>query len=179
MRTIVGLSRTTNNSRAGNDSLMQIIKELQAGIAVVSEPFFDKRRSNSSWIYSSEKKPTVGIYRNKIKDMFGPIQLIRKGEGYVCVRWNKVYIIGCYFSPNKLVSEFDCYLNGIGLIVNSLRKYPCMVMGDFNERHRNWDSNANMGRGYEQKLFDWSINMELAVINKKNVTTAGDHKDSP
>jgi hypothetical protein len=159
-----------NNSRTGNDSLMQIVKELQAGIAVVSEPY-DTRKSNLNWIYSSDKKPTVGIYWSKVKDMFGPMQLVRKGEGYACVRWNGFYIMGCYFSPNKRVNEFKRYLSEIGLVIGSLRNYPLIIMGNFNARHKNWDSNAKTRQGYGQKLFDWSINMELAVMNRKDVTT--------
>lgn len=81
-----------------------------------------------------------------------PIQLIRNGEGYVCVKWNELYIIGCYFSPNKTVDDFDCYLNVIYEVVNDLRNHPCIVMGDFNARHRNWDS--KLTTGYGQRLFD-------------------------
>lgn len=53
------IQTNANNSKVGNDSLMQVIKELQAGI-VVSEPHFD-RRGNSGWFYSREKRSTVGI----------------------------------------------------------------------------------------------------------------------
>jgi hypothetical protein len=131
------LQTNANNSRLGSDTLMQVVKELQAGIVVVAEPHFNKNE-NPCWFYSSEKRPTVGIFWNKIKDIFAPVQ-IKNGNGYVCVKWN-VYIVGCYFSPNRLIGEFARYLDSLQDVIDGIKNSPIIMMGDFNARHNSWDS---------------------------------------
>jgi hypothetical protein len=74
----------TNNSKMGIDMLIQAMKELKAGIAVVAEPHLVN--NNPCWLYSSERKPTVGIFWCKTKKRFMPMQFISNGKGFVCVK---------------------------------------------------------------------------------------------
>jgi endonuclease/exonuclease/phosphatase family metal-dependent hydrolase len=46
---------------------------------------------------------------------------------------------------------------------------PWIIMGDFNARHKNWDSKGNSITG--QMLLDWSIDLNLNILNRKNATT--------
>lgn len=87
-----------------------------------------------------------------MKNLFAPIQIIKSGKEYVCVKWNNVYIIRCYFSPNKVIGKFKRYLNILRDIINGIKNYPCIIMGDFNARHTNWDSKITTPSG--QRLFD-------------------------
>jgi hypothetical protein len=89
-------------------TLAQVIEDLDAGLVIAAEPviFYKDPR----WWYSKEKRPKVGIYWRKLNKIHAPAQLIKNGADYVLVKWNKLYIMGCYFSPNRAADEFSRYV---------------------------------------------------------------------
>jgi hypothetical protein len=161
------LQTNLNNFRKGMVTLTQVIEELDAGLVIVAKPvIFD---GDPRWIYSGEKKPKVGIFWRKVSKIHAPMQMIKNGAGYVLVRWNRIYVMGCYFSPNRTVGEFSKYLTRISTVIRNLKNVPLIIAGDFNARHGNWDSGDTNHFG--KKFFDWIVNESLVILNNKDETT--------
>lgn len=116
------------------DSLHQNMEEFEAGLAVILEPW--KIPEDSRWLSSAEVCPTIGILWHRVKFRHLPLQPLEIRLGYIGCRWNNTIILGCYFSPNRPVREFSTFLDNISIFLEKYRNSPCLVLDDFNARHK-------------------------------------------
>jgi len=157
-----------NHSSGAQDCAMKAIKDFDAGLAVICEPY--RIPKDSSWVHSLEEYPKVAILWNRIKHHL-PMRVIERGFGYVAVSWNKIMIIEGYFSPNRDNREFESYCDSINLCI-SRHSGICsglLIIGDFNARHYLWDFRACNTRG--NILRGFIENMNLCVLNDSRIST--------
>ncbi|KAJ0175603.1 hypothetical protein K1T71_008762 [Dendrolimus kikuchii] len=78
-------------------------------------------------------------------------------------------IIGCYFSPNRRLVDFEGWLDEVGTVVARNRSCPVLVLGDFNAKSTAWGSPGTCARG--ESLEKWAITQGLVVLNRGSVNT--------
>ncbi|XP_045541396.1 uncharacterized protein LOC123722871 [Papilio machaon] len=105
------LQTNVNHCARAQDLLMQVLAEWRIAVAVVAEPYLIP--SQSHWVGDTEG--SVGI----VAPPTGPqrLSLRERGAGYVAANWGEVVLIGVYFSPNRSLSQFEGFLDGLELVV--------------------------------------------------------------
>lgn len=152
------LQANINHSAAAQDLLIQTMAEWAIQVAVVSEPYYVPSRDN--WV--GDESGTAAIVTSISVGTPPPVP-IKRGPGYVAVRWREIILVGIYFSPNRPLCEFEAFLDDLGAFVRQLPSCPVVVAGDFNAKSPAWGSPATDVRG--RALLDWVLTMGLAVAN--------------
>lgn len=157
-----------NHSGPSQDNLLQLMEELNAGLAVVAEPHRIPR-GNPKWIHSVEDPPLTAIIWRKCENLFLPPQTLERGRGYCMIRWNELRIVSCYISPNSTIRQFNNYLDELQLVTNGYLGSPILILGDFNAHNREWGGKVTDTRG--RLLKEWLDNLGLFVMNSEGVPT--------
>lgn len=155
-----------NHTRQAHDLLVKRMSEVNGGLAVILEPHIVPTDNRCcTWCTSAERIPTVALSWQGVtgKQICCPII---NGPGFALVEWNDIVVIGCYFLPNRRLSNFVSYLDDLTLIINRHRGRPLMVLGDFNARTIQWDRVTNT-KG--EVLADWAAGLGLKLLNKGHV----------
>lgn len=92
----------TNHSGSSQDNLLQLMEELNAGLAVVAEPY-KVLVGNLKWTYSLEDPPLTAIIWRKCEDLFLPPRAPEKGREFCITKWNELRIVSCYISSNSTI----------------------------------------------------------------------------
>lgn len=95
--------------------------------------------------------------------------LIKRGRGFVAVKWGKLIVIGCYISPNCSLSAFETYLHNLMNCVRACHPHPILVLGDFNAHSRAWGTIRDNMRG--KVLLEWAASADLRLLNHGSVST--------
>lgn len=162
------LQLNTNHSGPAQDNLLQLMEEMDAGLAVVAEPY-KMPVGNSKWFSSTENPPRAAILWRKCKNLHLPVRKIDCGPGFIVVKWSNVIIASCYNSRNVPIREFNAFLDALHLAVVRYVNVPILILGDFNAHHREWNLGPMDTRG---KLFkEWLDNLGLFVLNTGYVAT--------
>jgi hypothetical protein len=89
---------------------------------------------------------------------------LAKGRGYVAVLWEGLVIIGVYFSPNKILSEFEAYVDELTEVVRRIAQRQVLVMGDLNAKATDWGSPRTDARG--RVVCEWAAATGLVLLNR-------------
>ena len=151
-----------NRSREAQDLAIQIAKERQVGILVISEQNRDLH--DARWF--KYKRGDAAIY--VCKDEHYRAREVTAGNGYVGVALGQVAIFSCYFSP--YVAEALVELD-LAALEEHIRKWkgPLILAGDFNAKARAWTGGPRDPRG--DLLEEMMVAYNLVVTNQPGVHT--------
>jgi hypothetical protein len=90
--------------------------------------------------------------------------LLDRGSGYVAVEWTGMLVTCVYVSPNKGLTAFGDFLDGVDECVG--RCLPCqlLVLGDFNAHSSQWGNARTNIRG--RMLSDWAAGLGFLLANR-------------
>ncbi|XP_026824795.1 uncharacterized protein LOC113561791 [Ooceraea biroi] len=78
--------------------------------------------------------------------------------------WDVLFVrLGCYFSPNKPLREFEYYLKSLEASVRINSHKKLVVAGDFNARSIEWGDKRTSARG--KRLSEWMATNSLQLFN--------------
>ncbi|XP_013163558.1 PREDICTED: uncharacterized protein LOC106114785, partial [Papilio xuthus] len=157
------LQTNANHSARAQDLLMQVLAESRIAVAVVAEPYVIP--PHSSWVGDTEGlvgmvAPPAGQQRLSLRE---------RGAGYVAANWGEVVLIGVYFSPNRNLSQFERFLDGLEPVVLRASPAQVIVMGDLNAKCAEWGSSITDAKG--ALLRDWATVIGLAPENQGTAYT--------
>lgn len=89
---------------------------------------------------------------------------IGKGDGYVLARVNGIVICVLYFSPNRLLSEFEEYLKKLSLAMEPYSRVKLLVAGDLSARFTAWRNHITRLR--EKVMEVWADSFPLYLLKK-------------
>lgn len=149
-------------ARTAHDILYATACEKDIDVVIISEPNIKISLDNN---FIMDKKRDVAIYiRNKDVGICSHVI----GDGYVCIRWERWCIIGCYFSPNITMEEFKTLTDNLLEAVKGTN-LDAVIAGDFNSKAPLWGSPLTNARG--EYLMEWAAELNLNVINTGNSPT--------
>ncbi|XP_063838238.1 uncharacterized protein LOC135087403 [Ostrinia nubilalis] len=91
-------------------------------------------------------------------------------RGCVAALVGDIVIVGCYFSPNRSVAEFETFLAEAGTLLTGWgRPHEVLVAGDLNSKSQSWGSRVTDIRG--ELVEDWLVSHGLVVVNRGTVDT--------
>ncbi|KAL6419756.1 hypothetical protein ACFW04_011223 [Cataglyphis niger] len=130
-----------NRSPRAFDLLQQNMRELNIGVAAISEPPFISNRANR--FYSSNG--LAMIFHDSGLTGASPV-LAFQGNNVVVVRMGEVYLVSCYVSPNIPRGEFLEFVDELDdALAHSKNKI--LICGDFNSKSKLWGSPFSDERG--------------------------------
>lgn len=148
-----------NRSRGAQDLMLQYMRESKMAVALVSEP---NRIPRGNWLGDMSGLAAIHWETDE------PCALIRRGPGYVLVKYKGYILRSCYCSPNVDTNVFKNLLGNIGNTIVGLDIQKIIIGGDLNARSRIWDRNYNE-RGYI--LEEWIAEKELVLVNEGKTST--------
>ncbi|XP_072930334.1 uncharacterized protein [Epargyreus clarus] len=124
-------------------------------VAVVAEPYFVPPTGN--WVGDQDGLVAIASSRTL---RVPPLTVIKRGRGYVAVRWRDYVLIGVYFSPNKILADFEEFLGGLETLIVQIQTRHVLVLGDLNAKSTAWGSPKTDARGEVLEEFDVSPSPE-------------------
>ncbi|KAG7294991.1 hypothetical protein JYU34_022602 [Plutella xylostella] len=160
------LQANINHCESAQDLLYQSMAQWLIHLAVVSEPYYVP----PDWV--SDRDGTVALVsRGAVGSP--PFEKVTKGRGCVAALLGGIVIIGCYFSPNRNVADFEHFLAELGSLVLQSRPYPVIVAGDLNGKSEAWGSPVRNERA--EPMEDWLVQVGLSVLNRGSEWTCVRH----
>ncbi|KAL0892597.1 hypothetical protein ABMA27_014326 [Loxostege sticticalis] len=154
-----------NHCARSQDLLHQSLAQWSIEICVVTEPYLIPEREN----WAGDKEGTVAVVTNTSANS-PPFKSVRKGHGCVATRIGEIEVIGVYFSPNRLFSEFEVYMAQLGVFLSGCnRRDNIIVAGDLNAKSVAWGSPATDVQG--ELVEDWVVANGLTIMNRGTVHT--------
>jgi hypothetical protein len=155
-----------NHSGPSQDLLIKTMEDEGASLAIVTEvhrvPCGDDR-----WVASAEDPPTVAItWKGAARPRI--TRKLEAGRGFAAVMWEGVVVVGCYFSPNKPIREYEAFLEELSRTTRRHRDKPVIILGDFNARSHHWDTLVD-SRG--KLVVEWAAELGLSLANSDNLPT--------
>ncbi|KAL6416583.1 hypothetical protein ACFW04_013336 [Cataglyphis niger] len=146
-----------NRSPRAFDLLQQNMRELNIGVAAISEPPFISNRANR--FYSSNG--LAMIFHDSGLTGASPV-LAFQGNNVVVVRMGEVYLVSCYVSPNIPRGEFLEFVDELDdALAHSKNKI--LICGDFNSKSKLWGSPFSDERG--TTIDEWAAASDLRLLN--------------
>ncbi|XP_071571459.1 uncharacterized protein [Temnothorax nylanderi] len=99
---------------------------------------------------------------------------VKAGDGFVMVKWDRVFVTGVYISPNVDVASFERVLEDLRVCLARILPGQVIVAGDFNAKSALWGSPVTDGRG--RILEYWAAGLGLTVLNSGGVQTCVRHR---
>ncbi|XP_071652356.1 uncharacterized protein [Temnothorax longispinosus] len=144
-------------------------------IGVAAEPY-QIPQNHALWAGSRCGLVAVTWRRNREPVLFSKFG---KGDGFVVVKWSRVYVAGVYISPNVDTASYERLLADLRDCV--LRIPPArreiLVAGDFNAKSALWGSPATDRRG--RILEAWTAGLGLVVLNTGTAQTCVRRQGGP
>jgi len=158
------LQVNTNRSWIAYDLLKQHMIELNAGLAVISEPPRGLQANSTCFISSNDSAAIIWRPEGS-----GNIQcyLVRLHSGdFVVVRFGGILIVASYISPNLSISSFSECLDKLN-VPTQMSSVPQLFCGDCNARSTLWNCPDTNRRG--ELTERWVATLDLRLVNTGNV----------
>lgn len=134
-----------NHARRAQDLLAHMMMEKGVDIAV-AEPY-NGMNKYPRWYKDRTKTATIiwseGEERN--------VKKIRKGNGWVIVKWREWTVISIYMSPKLSREKFEEKLEEMEEEIRKGNKDKCIIADDFNAKARLWGSEKECAK--EEKYY--------------------------
>ncbi|XP_070530033.1 uncharacterized protein [Cardiocondyla obscurior] len=98
-----------------------------------------------------------------------PCAPIGRGRHFAAVHWGPFAVVGTYLPPSGSSTEYEEWLEEIGVCIGGLRPLPVVLAGDFNAWSTAWGSRLTNKRG--KILEEWAASWDLVLLNKGKVST--------
>ncbi|XP_043499924.1 uncharacterized protein LOC122522703 [Polistes fuscatus] len=150
-----------NHARRAQDLLGQRMREVEADIAIVSEPWWVPP-GDEKWLSSLGGSPLAAILVSKGG---GTCSLVRRGLFFVAAKWGDSLVVSVYFPPSEDISKYCRLLDELEELLGSFSTLPALVAGDFNARSHRWDPEGRSSlRG--DLLCMWANRSNLSLGNQ-------------
>ncbi|XP_043496446.1 uncharacterized protein LOC122520446 [Polistes fuscatus] len=150
-----------NHARRAQDLLGQRMREVEADIAIISEPWWVPP-GDEKWLSSLGGSPLAAILVSKGG---GTCSLVRRGLFFVAAKWGDSLVVSVYFPPSEDISKFCRLLDELEELLGSFPTLPALVAGDFNARSHSWDPEGRSNlRG--ELLCMWANRSNLSLGNQ-------------
>ncbi|XP_043502780.1 uncharacterized protein LOC122524534 [Polistes fuscatus] len=150
-----------NHARRAQDLLGQRMREVEADIAIISEPWWVPP-GDEKWLSSLGGSPHAAILVSKGG---GTCSLVRRGLFFVAAKWGDSLVVSVYFPPSEDISKFCRLLDELEELLGSFPTLPALVAGDFNARSHRWDPEGRSNlRG--ELLCMWANRSNLSLGNQ-------------
>ncbi|XP_063628224.1 uncharacterized protein LOC134805506 [Cydia splendana] len=144
------LQANLNHCARAQDLLFQSMAQWLINIAVIAEPYTVPARAE--WV--GDLDSTVALVSRSATSS-PPFQGVVRGHGFVAATYEKIAVVGAYFSPNDSLANFEQFLVEVGAIVRQLHPTPVLFAGDLNAKSREWGSRVTDPFG--QCLEEWAV----------------------
>lgn len=129
-------------------------KDTRADILICSEP--NKALiSRSEWHTDADMDVGVLATGNARTNLRG------KGKGFAWIQLKGFTVFSCYISPNATDSGFTTFIADLRAAIRG--RGPCLIVGDFNSKHRIWGSKRTDRRG--TAIAEWAAADTLTIHN--------------
>lgn len=143
-----------NHARRAQDLLAHTMLEKRVDIAMVAEPY-NGINEYSRWYRDRTKTAAITWSKEEERN----IKKIRKGEGWVIVKWREWMVMSVYISPRTTREKFEEKLEEMSEEIRKEDREKYIIAGDFNAKARLWgskkecqgESAVRVGRGIEPK----------------------------
>lgn len=131
------LQANLNHACQAQDLFLHTLAERGCEIGIVAEPYRPPA-GVSNWYTDqpSGGKNYAAIIWRRCRG-FSPCCLVRKGTGYVAVRWGDTLVVGVYYPPSD-TARFIEQLEEIGEVVRAHLPGSILVAGDLNAKSASW-----------------------------------------
>ncbi|XP_077255613.1 uncharacterized protein LOC143893768 [Temnothorax americanus] len=94
-----------------------------------------------------------------------PCSKFEAGDGFVVVKWGRVYVASVYVSPNLDAAQYEEVLADLRACISRipLAQRQIVVAGDFNAKSALWGSPVTNRRG--RILETWAAGLDLVIVN--------------
>lgn len=152
-----------NRCREAHDLLESTCGQQEIDICLVTEP--NKARvTGVRWKIDDEKD--AAIWLNDEREASGRHG---GGKGFAWAEVAGVLYYSCYFSPNRSLEDFQCFLDEVGVSLDHANSDKVIITGDFNAASVVWGSADTCGRG--AAVLDWLAQRDLHVMNDGQIPT--------
>ncbi|XP_070529759.1 uncharacterized protein [Cardiocondyla obscurior] len=152
-----------NHAREAQDLFVHSLVEYGCGVGIAAEPY-RVPPNHPSWAVD-----TLGSVAIHWTSHTRPCIFVASGDGWVCVEWNTIYLIGIYISPALNLVDFETRLMSLDGVIRQLLPRPILVAGDFNAKSLAWGCPRPDRRG--DITTEWADSLSLSLINEGNVPT--------
>ncbi|KAI4472771.1 hypothetical protein M0804_015619 [Polistes exclamans] len=143
------------------DLLGQRMREIGAGIAIVSEPWW-VLPGDENWFTSLGGLPLSAIIAGKGERT---CSLVRRGLFFVAVKWEDSLVVSVYSPPSENLNSFSRLLDELEELLGTFPAIPALVAGDFNARFPTWDPEGRSNpRG--ELLCMWANRLNLSLADQ-------------
>lgn len=154
------LQANINHCARAQDLVIQSMAQWLINIVAISEPYFIPPRDN--WV--GDVEGLVCIHSQS-----AVFENITKGRGWVAALVEGIMVVAVYFSPNRVVAEFERFLDDVGALIGNCHPHPVLLLGDLNAKSAAWGSPVTDIRG--DVLEEWALATGLMVLNRGLVST--------
>lgn len=147
------LQLNLNHTRAAQDLLMQMTREKDIDVILMSEP----HRPMEGRSYLSDKTAGAAIWtagKHALLETYG------QAEGFARAKIKGIYFYSCYARPSWTIHEFQTMLDNI--ITDAKGRNPIIIAGDFNAWATEWGSRTTNQRG--QNLLESFATLGVSLI---------------
>jgi len=143
--------------------LVKQLSELQTNICAISEPRCVPKSPH--WFGSINNLAAIYWESSSQADT---CRLIYRARDFVAVKYNDLYIISCYLSPNIHRADVQDALDELRDVIGNLGQ-KILICGDFNGKSILWGGAFTCPRG--QLLEDWAAEFDLCLLNEGSIPT--------
>lgn len=131
-----------NHARRAQDLLAHAMMEERVNIAVVAEPY-NGLNKYPRWFKDTTKLAAITWSEKEGKN----IRKIKKGNGWVTVKWKDCTIMSVYMSLKMTREQFEKKLEEMEEEIRRENKSKYIIAGDFNAKARLWGSEKECTKG--------------------------------
>lgn len=155
------LQLNLNHCEAAHDLLMQTVRELEADVALISEPY--RHLSNQPWESDSTNKAVIWSCGKC------PFQRTANNNevGFVAAWVDGLRFYSCYAPPSLSNEQFEDFLDR--LTEDARKHFPVAIAGDFNSWAIDWGSKFTNTRG--KALLEAMATLDVILLNTGDTPT--------
>ncbi|XP_025271334.1 uncharacterized protein LOC112639970 [Camponotus floridanus] len=157
------LQANLNHARQAQDLFLHTLAERCCGLGIVAEPYCPPA-GGANWLTDA---PPAGSSLVAVvwRGMEGspPCGMVKRGAGYVAVRWGNTLVVAVYSPPSWDVTRFERQLAEIREVVGARLPGAVIVAGDLNAKSASWGCPRTDRRG--GLLEEWMAVLGLSTFN--------------
>lgn len=156
------LQLNLNHCEAAQDLLMQVVRDLEIDIAILSEQYRDIGGPRT-WISDTSHRAAIWACGRIFVQETPRVQT----AGFAWAKLGGIYVYSVYAPPSATQAEFADLLNDVAEDARSRR--PHVIAGDFNAWAVEWGSRETNRRG--EALLDFAASLEIVLLNTGTTST--------
>lgn len=154
-----------NHTASAQDNLLQLMAERDCEIGILVDPY---RIPADHPCWATDCLHSVAITW-RFTATYAPIQISEKDDGFVAIKWGRVFLVAVYLPPSLTRLVYETRLDWLAGCIRRYSPRPVVIAGDFNAKSILWGSLQCDSRGLILEM--WAAQLGLCLINTGNVNT--------